>query len=81
MQFYFIRTYIELYTEGRRVRTIEPFTFGIVATGIFGGGLLIITALEKSGVQINEDMIVIVMETVKAGAILKLMALVSQLFL
>jgi hypothetical protein len=63
------------------VNDIEPFTFGIVATGIFGGGLLVIIALEKSGVQINEDMLTIVMEAVKAGAILKLMALVSQLFL
>lgn len=63
------------------MRTIEPFTFGIVATGIFGGGLLVITALEKSGVQINEEILTIVMELVKAGAILKLMALVSQLFL
>jgi hypothetical protein len=81
MQFYFIRTYIELYTDERRVNDIEPFTFGIVATGIFGGGLLVITALEKSGVQINEEMLTIVMEAVKAGAILKLMALVSQLFL
>jgi hypothetical protein len=81
MQFYFIRTYNALYTDERRVNDIEPFTFGIVATGIFGGGLLVITALEKSGVQINEDMLTIVMEAVKAGAILKLMALVSQLFL
>jgi hypothetical protein len=81
MQFYFIRTYNALYTDERRVNDIEPFTFGIVATGVFGGGLLVITALEKSGVQINEDMLTIVMEAVKAGAILKLMALVSQLFL
>ena len=60
---------------------MEPFTFGIVATGVFGSGLLLIAALEKSGVQINEEMLTIVMEAVKTGAILKLMAVVSQLFL
>ncbi|KAA0563684.1 hypothetical protein F0342_12835 [Bacillus sp. CH30_1T] len=60
---------------------IEPFTFGIVATSIFGGGLLVVTALEKSGVSINEDLLVIVVKVIEAGAFLKLMALVSKLFL
>ena len=60
---------------------MEPFTFGIVATGIFGGGLLVITALEKSGMSINEDLLVIVVEVIKAGAFLKLISLVSKLFL
>lgn len=81
MQFYFIRSYSELYKEEGRVRTIEPFTFGIVATGIFGGGLLVVTALERSGVSINEDLMVIVVEVIKAGAFLKLISLVSKLFL
>jgi hypothetical protein len=69
------------YKEERRVNIIEPFTFGIVATGIFGGGLLVITALEKSGVQINEEMLTIVMEVVKYGVLLKFFALISGLFL
>jgi hypothetical protein len=60
---------------------IEPFTFGIVATEIFGGCLLVVTALEKSGVSINEDLLVIVVEVIKAGAFLKLISLVSKLFL
>ncbi|WP_341356628.1 hypothetical protein [Rossellomorea sp. y25] len=60
---------------------IEPFTFGIVATGIFGGGLLVITALEKNGLSINEDLLVILVEVIKAGAFLKLISLVSKLFL
>ena len=77
----FFLAYIEVYKDRKEMVRIEPFTFGIVATGIFGGGLLVITALEKSGVQINEEMLTIVMELVKAGAILKLMALVSGLFL
>jgi hypothetical protein len=81
MQFYFIRSYSELYKEEGRVRTIEPFTFGIVATSIFGGGLLVVTALERSGVSINEDLMVIVVEVIKAGAFLKLMSLVGKLFL
>jgi hypothetical protein len=74
-------TYNVIYKEEGRVRTVEPFTFGIVATGIFGGGLLVIAALEKSGVQINEEMLTIVMEVVKYGVLLKFFALISGLFL
>jgi hypothetical protein len=60
---------------------LDPFTFGIVATSIFGGGLLVVTALEKSGVSINEDMLKIVMEVVKYGVLLKFFTLISRLFL
>ncbi|MBW3113023.1 hypothetical protein KYJ26_14330 [Bacillus sp. MCCB 382] len=73
--------YNAVYKEKRSDVKIEPFTFGIVATGIFGGGLLVITAMEKSGMSINEDLLVIVVEVIKAGAFLKLISLVSKLFL
>jgi hypothetical protein len=60
---------------------MDPFTFGIVSTGVFGVGLLLITGLEKAGIQINEDFLKIVMEVVKVGVLLKFMVMLSQLFL
>ncbi|MEW5567399.1 hypothetical protein [Rossellomorea marisflavi] len=60
---------------------MDPFTFAIVSTGAFGGGLILISALERAGVQINEDFLKIVMEGVKVGVLLKFMLLLSQLFL
>jgi hypothetical protein len=60
---------------------MDPFTFGIVATGSLGGGLLLLTALEKGGVSINEDILVIVVEVIKAGAILKFLSYISHLFI
>lgn len=60
---------------------MDPFTFGIVSTGVFGGGLLLITGLERAGVQINEDFLKIVMEVVKVGVLLKFMAMLSSMFL
>jgi ABC-type uncharacterized transport system permease subunit len=60
---------------------MDPFTFGIVATGTFGGSLLLITALEKTGFGINETLVTIVGETIKAGVILYFLKYISGLFL
>ncbi|TYR75596.1 hypothetical protein FZC79_10540 [Rossellomorea vietnamensis] len=60
---------------------MDPFTFGIVATGSLGGGLLLLAALDKGGFSINEDLLVIVVEVIKAGAILKFLSYISQLFI
>lgn len=65
----------------RRVKIMDPFTFGMVSTGALGGGLLLVTTLEKRGVQINDTAIKIVMEIVKAGGLLYLIKHIWTLFM
>ncbi|USK84792.1 hypothetical protein [Peribacillus asahii] len=60
---------------------MDPFTFGIVATGVTGGSLVFISLLERSGVRINGDLLFLVMETAKFGGILYLLKVMSNLFL
>ncbi len=60
---------------------MDPITFGMVAISSFGGGLLVISALEKMGFAINETMIKIAMEVIKAGGLLYLIQHISKLFL
>jgi len=50
---------------------MDPFTFGIVATGAFGGTLTVLALLGKE-YSLNEDAIKIVMEIIKYGGILYL---------
>lgn len=51
---------------------MDPFTFGIVSTGVFGGSLVVLGLLGKA-YPINEDAIRIVVEFIKMGAILYLL--------
>ncbi len=51
---------------------MDPATFGIVATGVFGGSLVLVAILGKE-FSINEDMIVLTMEILKHGSILYLL--------
>ncbi|WP_110928426.1 hypothetical protein [Bacillus massiliglaciei] len=60
---------------------MDPFTFGLIATGTMGGALVAISLLEKSGVGINMEMLTIAMETAKYGGILWLLKEMSHLFL
>ncbi|MFD6441798.1 hypothetical protein ACFWDG_18820 [Peribacillus sp. NPDC060186] len=60
---------------------MDPFTFGIVFTGLTGGSLLAISLLDKSGVKINEDLLMLVMESAKFRSILYLLKKLSVLFL
>lgn len=58
---------------------MDPFTFGIVATGAFGGALYVVSLLEQAGFKINQTAISIVLETTKYGAILWLMKAMTVL--
>ncbi|CAM3728658.1 hypothetical protein [Mesobacillus zeae] len=58
---------------------MDPFTFGIVATGIFGGSLVAFGLLEDV-VQINETMVRLVLETCKYGGILYLLKVLYSSF-
>lgn len=60
---------------------MDPFTFGMVFTGVTGGSLLAIALLDKGGLKINEDLLVIVLEIAKYGSILYLLKKLSMLFL
>lgn len=60
---------------------MDPFTFGMVFTGVTGASLVGLAFLEKGGVKINEDLIMIVMEIAKYGSILYLLKKLSMLFL
>lgn len=60
---------------------MDPFTFGIVATGAFGGSLVVISLLEKANVKINGDLLFLAMEAMKFGGILYLLKVMSNLFL
>ncbi len=60
---------------------MDPFTFGIAFVGASGGVFVLLHALEQHGVSINQDVLRLVMETSKFGAILWLLKEVSKLFL
>lgn len=60
---------------------MDPFTLGIVFTGVTGGSLVLISILDKSGVNINEGLLQLVMETAKYGSILYLLKKLSFLFM
>ncbi|MFE3973205.1 MULTISPECIES: hypothetical protein [unclassified Peribacillus] len=60
---------------------MDPFTFGLVFTGITGGSLAAIALLDKEGLKINGDMLVIFMEIAKYGSILYLLKVISKAFL
>jgi hypothetical protein len=51
---------------------MDIFTFGLVATGLFGGSLVFVALLENAGLVINHSMIKLVMEFAKYGSILYL---------
>ena len=50
---------------------VDPFMFGIVSTAVFGGSLVVLGLLGKE-FKINDVAIRIVVEAIKAGAILHL---------
>lgn len=60
---------------------MEPFTFGVVFVGVTGSALVGIALLDRAGVNINEGMLSLFLETVKYGSILILLKEVSKLFL
>ncbi|MEK4883695.1 hypothetical protein NST81_03040 [Bacillus sp. FSL W8-0223] len=52
---------------------MDIFTFGIVATGLFGGSLVFISLLENAGLVINHSMVKVVLEFAKYGSIIYLL--------
>jgi hypothetical protein len=60
-------------------KKMDPFTFGIVATGAFGGTLIVLGLLGKE-YSINEDMIKLVMTIIQYGGILYLLKVLYTVF-
>lgn len=52
---------------------MDIFTFGIVATGLFGGSLFFVSLLENAGLVINHALLRLVLEFAKYGSILYLL--------
>ncbi|KOP82024.1 hypothetical protein AMS60_05720 [Bacillus sp. FJAT-21945] len=59
---------------------MDPFTFGMTFVGVSGGVFVLLHALEQSGLSINKDMIRLMMEVSKFGAILWLLKELSRVF-
>ena len=58
---------------------MDPATFGIVATGVFGVSLAGMAVLGKE-FSINEEMLVLVMEILKYSSILYLFKVLYKVF-
>jgi len=58
---------------------MDPFTFGIVATGAFGGVLTILALLEDT-VEINQGMIKMLVTILQYGGILYLLKVLYTVF-
>lgn len=59
---------------------MDPFTWGIVSTGVFGSSLVVLGLMGKV-VPINEDAIKIVLEFIKFGAFLYLLKVLYIAFI
>ncbi|MDK8641346.1 hypothetical protein [Niallia taxi] len=59
---------------------MDPITFGTLLIGSTGSTLLLVTVLEKLNIPINEEMIKLVLETVKFGGILWFIHHISKIF-
>jgi hypothetical protein len=59
---------------------MDPITFGMVAIGVAGGSLCLVSALNTLGVKINEDAIKLALEVTKYGGMLYLLQHLSKLF-
>ncbi|MEK4148993.1 hypothetical protein NST02_18180 [Robertmurraya sp. FSL W8-0741] len=59
---------------------MDPITFGMVAIGVAGGSLCVVTILDAYGIKVNEDAIKIALEITKYGGLLYLLQHLSKLF-
>lgn len=59
---------------------MDPITFGMVAIGVSGGSLCVVSVLGAAGIKINEDAIKIALEVTKYGGILYLLQHLQKLF-
>jgi hypothetical protein len=67
--------------DRKEKRNMDPFTFGLVFVGASGGSLLLLSALESSGLKLNKTAINLALEITKYGGILALLSHISKLFL
>lgn len=59
---------------------MDPITFGMVAIGVAGGSLCVVTILDACGIKVNENAIKVALEISKYGGILYLLQHLSKLF-
>lgn len=59
---------------------MDPITFGMVAIGVAGGSLCLVSVLDAVGLNINEDAIKIALEITKYGGMLYLLQHLQHLF-
>lgn len=60
---------------------MDPITFGMVAIGVAGGSLCVVTVLESYGFKVNETAVKIALEVTKYGVMLYLLQHLNKLFL
>lgn len=58
---------------------MDPFTFGIVATGAFGGTLIVLSLLDEA-VEINHGLIKLIVTFIQYGGILYLLKVLYKVF-
>ena len=58
---------------------MDPFTFGIVATGAFGGTLVVLSLIEDA-VEINDGLVKLIMTIIQYGGILYLLKVLYFVF-
>lgn len=59
---------------------MDPITLGTILIGSAGGSLLVVTALEKINIPINEEMINLFLTVTKYGGILWFIHHISKIF-
>jgi len=60
---------------------MDPFIFGMMATGMAGGSLIGIHVLGNYGIKINETAVKVMLEILKTGGILYLLDYIQKIFL
>ena len=58
---------------------MDPFTFGIVATGAFGGMLIVLSLLDEA-VELNHGLIKLIVTFIQYGGILYLLKVLYTVF-
>lgn len=60
---------------------MDPISFGMVAIGLAGGSLYIVSLFEKYGIKVNNEAISLILELLKVGGLLYLLQHLAKLFL
>lgn len=59
---------------------MDPITFGMVAIGVAGGSLCVVSVLDAYGIKVNESAVKIALEISKYGGILYLLQHLTKIF-